>query len=98
MVQRDENGKVKPGSVLNPHGRPKKEREVKFYELTLNSVTFDDWKEIIEKAVRQAKNGDAVARKWLSDYLMGPPVQRSEVDATVKANMSWKDFIQNGND
>ena len=82
----------------NPNGRPKKEREQRFLEITLSTVTFDDWKDIVTKAVKQAKTGDAVARKWLSDYLMGPPVQRSEVDATVKANMSWKDFIQNGND
>ena len=56
-----------------------KERETKFYEITLTAVTFDDWKAIVTKAKDQAKRGDAVARKWLADYLMGPPVQRNEI-------------------
>ena len=78
MVARDETGKFAKGNEGGP-GRPKKEREQRFYEITLSSVTFEDWKEIIEKAVTQAKKGDAVARKFLADYLIGPPVQRSEL-------------------
>lgn len=77
MAERDENGKFVKGNPGGP-GRPKKEREMKFYDLTLSTVTFDDWKEIIKKAVIQAKRGDGVARKWLADYIMGPPVQRLE--------------------
>ena len=38
-----------------------------------------NWKAIVGKAIAQAKKGDPVARKWLSDYLMGQPVQRSEI-------------------
>jgi hypothetical protein len=79
MVERDENGQVKAGSVLNPKGRPKKEREQRFLEITLSTVTFDDWKDIVGKAVKQAKSGDAVARKWLSDYIIGPPAQKTEL-------------------
>jgi hypothetical protein len=57
-------------------GRPKKEREVRFMEITLSAVTFEDWQKIVEKAVIQAKRGDNAARKWLGDYLVGVPVQR----------------------
>jgi hypothetical protein len=78
MAERDENGKFVKGNPGGP-GRPKKEREQKFYDLTLSAVTFDDWKAIVRKAVDQAKRGDQQARKWLSDYLIGPPVQRQEV-------------------
>ena len=77
MAERDESGKFAKGNPGGP-GRPKKEREERFYEITLAAVTFDDWKEIVRKAVAQAKKGDSVARKFLADYLIGPPVQRQE--------------------
>lgn len=77
MNERDENGKFKSGNPGGP-GRPKKEREVRYYEIMQTACSFSDWKEIVEKAVQQAKRGDAVARKWLSDNLMGVPVQRME--------------------
>ncbi len=67
-----------PGEVRNPKGRPTKEREEKYLDVTLTAVTFEDWKKIVHKARDQALKGDAVARKWLSDYLIGPPVQRQE--------------------
>lgn len=48
-------------------------------EITLSNVTFDDWKAIIRKAVFQAKRGNTNARKFLADYLMGPPNQRMDI-------------------
>lgn len=79
MVERGENGQLKKGSVLNPAGRPKKAREERYLEILLTTVTFDDWKKIVERAVDQAKRGDATARKWLADYAIGAPVQKQEV-------------------
>ena len=78
MPARDDSGQFAKGNPGGP-GRPKKEREERFYEITLTVVTFEDWKSIVWKAVADAKRGDAVARKFLADYLMGPPVQRQEV-------------------
>lgn len=79
MVERGEGGKLKKGSVLNPNGRPKKEREIQYREVMVSVVTLDRWKKIIAKAADQAERGDSVARKWLADYLIGTPVQKSEV-------------------
>ena len=76
--QRDENGRFVKGHNGGP-GRPKKKREARFLEITLSACTFTDWREIVKKAVEQAKAGDATARKWLGDYLQGPPVQRTEL-------------------
>ena len=70
---RDESGRFVKGQSGNQKGRAKKERETRFYEITLASVTYDDWKDIVIKAVAQAKRGDPTARKWLSDYLIGEP-------------------------
>lgn len=77
MADRGADGRFVKGNPGGP-GRPPKEREEKYYEILLNTVTFADWKEIIQKAAAQAKKGDATARKWLSDYIVGAPVQRVE--------------------
>jgi hypothetical protein len=42
-------------------------------------VPFERWKRIVEKAADQAERGDAVARKWLSDYLVGAAQQRLDI-------------------
>lgn len=52
-------------------------------------VTSEDWAEIINTAVEQAIGGDRHARKWIGDYLMGPPVQRVEAEVEVKAKQSF---------
>lgn len=79
MTERDEKGRFVPGQSGNPNGRLPQPREKRFYEITLSACTFDDWTEIVKKAVAQAKRGDPTARKWLSDYIIGPPTQRQEV-------------------
>lgn len=48
-------------------------------EITLSNVTFEDWKAVIRKAVSQAKRGNTNARKFLADYLIGPPNQRMDI-------------------
>ena len=66
---RDAKGRFVKGTSGNPKGRPSKEREEKYYNLAMNTVTFADWQRIIARAVKDAIRGDASARKWLSDYL-----------------------------
>ena len=78
MMQRDDKGRFVRGNKASP-GRPPKEREIKFYELTLSAVSDTDWEDIVCTAVRLAKRGDAQARKWLSDYLIGVPSQSLEL-------------------
>lgn len=79
MAEERINGRFAPGTSGNPKGRPKKEREEQYLHIALSAVSFHDWREIIKKAAAQAKRGDAVARKWLGDYLMGAPIQRTEL-------------------
>ena len=79
MRERDEKGRfVNGNSASVGKGRPPKEREDRYYEITMNACTFKDWNTIVSKAVSQAKRGDSVARKFLADYLVGPPPQRHE--------------------
>lgn len=71
---RDKKGRFAEGNGGGP-GRSPKKREERFLEITRSKVTFKDWGEIIEKAVEQAKRGNPIARKFLADYLIGPPAQ-----------------------
>lgn len=57
-------------------------------------VTSEKWTAIILKAVDQATVGDWRARKWLGDYLMGPPVQRIEAEVDVKDSRSFSDEMR----
>lgn len=89
---RDEKGRFVKGSAGNPHGRPPKEREVRFYEITLATVTFEDWRDIVVRAVQDAKRGDTAARKWLADYLIGTPEQNVSIVADVETRNTVFDY------
>jgi len=72
-------GGFQKGISGNPGGRATRYREDRYREITLNTITFDDWRRIVLKARDQALKGDAVARKWLADYLIGLPIQKQEI-------------------
>lgn len=78
MMARDEHGRFAKGNCGGP-GRPRRNREQEYHEILVSVVTPDEWRQIVMKAVDQAKRGDNVARKWLADYLIGPPVERREL-------------------
>jgi len=83
MTERDNKGRFIKGSSGNPTGRAPRKREERYYEILISTVTFDDWKDIVKKAADQAKRGDAVARKWLSDYIVGVPEQNYSGDVRI---------------
>jgi hypothetical protein len=83
MTERDARGRFVAGngaSKGNRGGRPPKKREERYYEILISSVTFEDWKAIVKKAADQARRGDATARKWLADYIVGVPEQTQNVN------------------
>jgi hypothetical protein len=79
MTDRAPDGKFVKGSPGISPGRPTKEREVRYQEIMLSTCSFDDWEKIIKKAVKLALDGDSDARKWLSENLIGKPLQRTEM-------------------
>lgn len=77
---RDGKGRFASGNQLGVGGgRPRRSAEEQYLQTLVALVKKEDWQDIIEKAKEQAKSGDDKARRWLSDYLMGKPVERVEM-------------------
>jgi hypothetical protein len=85
----------KKGQSGNPKGRPKKEYEIEYSNIIQSQCSTSDWREICRVAITQAKRGDEKARKWLSDNLVGLPIQKSEITGkdgnSIKVTLSGND-------
>jgi len=84
-MTRNPNGTFAPGNPGGP-GRPKRQTEAAYLVALSEAVTLDDWKEIARAAVAAAKAGDAAARKWLSDYLLGVNPPQAERPSLARAH------------
>ena len=49
----------------------------------LDAVTLDDWRSVVNNAKTLAQAGDAQARAWLAQYLMGKPAGSAPTPLTV---------------
>lgn len=81
MAERNEKGQFTSGNGGGP-GRPARATEEKFLGALVGSVTMKDWKDIVTVHIKRAKRGDPFSTKWLSDYLMGPAIQRLQHEGT----------------
>ncbi len=53
--------------------------------ILLDTVTLDDWRDVVTGTLRAAKEGDPQARAWLAQYLVGKPVGKAPTPLTVVA-------------
>lgn len=49
----------------------------------LDTVTLDDWRNVVTGALQAAKDGDPQARNWLAQYLIGRPEGKAPTPLTV---------------
>ena len=49
----------------------------------LDTVTLDDWRDVVAGTLQAAKGGDAQARNWLAQYLIGRPEGKAPTPLTV---------------
>ena len=94
-VARDAKGRFVKGESGNPQGRLPKQVEQTYLQVCEGVCSFDVWREIVAKAVEQAKRGDARARQWLSDYLVGKPlpmVMALQVNQKTEIVIKWVDI------
>ena len=69
---RDKNGKFVKGYEGGP-GRPKRSTERAYLDIIASVCTPEVWREVVNKALEDAKKGDAKAREWLAAYVVGKP-------------------------
>lgn len=60
-----------------------------------STVSEDDWVEIIKRAILDARRGDTAARKFIADYLVGPPVEKKEHSGTLTVVIDWDEPANN---
>lgn len=72
LSERDQHGRFEPGNSGGP-GRPKRAVEKEYLAVISETCSVEEWRAIVELAVKQAKNGQEKAREWLASYLVGKP-------------------------
>lgn len=87
-------GQFKKGNAFgvgNRGGRPPRAVELSFLSTLTSTVSPEDWAGIIQKAITQALEGDWRARAWLSNYLMGTPIQRVQAEVDISGQTEFAD-------
>ena len=72
MPEGDANGRFTKGYKGGP-GRPPRRTESEYLNITANKVPLNQWQRVVQKALKDALDGDKHARRWLSDFLIGRP-------------------------
>ena len=62
---------------------PHRRIEADYLRTLLDTVTPDDWREVVAATLAAAKQGDAQARTWLAHYLIGKPTTEAPSALTV---------------
>ena len=57
--------------------------ETDYMNVLLDAVSVEDWRDIVTAVVAAAKAGDAGARQWLAQYLIGRPGATAPTPLTV---------------
>ena len=57
--------------------------ESDYMGVLLDTVTLDDWRDVVAGALQAAKGGDPAARAWLAQYLVGKPETKAPSALTV---------------
>ena len=96
---RDENGRFTEGhrlSVGNGGGRPKRSVEERCLAQLVKAVSEEDLDKMISVGLSRAKAGDIAWAKLLLGYLIGLPIQRTEISGPnggkVEVNLTWGDY------
>ena len=89
---RNSKGQFVKGNKGGP-GRPKRTKEEKYLTSMVRCVKLKDWRDIVQRAIADAKDGDAKAREWLSNYLLGKPSQELKVkgETDLRILLEWDD-------
>jgi hypothetical protein len=57
-----------------------------YMAVLLDTVSLDDWRDVVAQTLQLAKQGDPQARAWLAQYLVGRPEGKAPTPMTVVVN------------
>jgi len=57
--------------------------ESDYMGVLLDTVSLDDWRDVVAATLELAKQGDPQARAWLAQYLVGKPEAKAPTPLTV---------------
>ncbi len=77
--------KRKPSELLRGSGAHRR-TESDYMGVLLDTVSLDDWRDVIAGTLQLAKQGDPQARAWLAQYLVGKPEAKAPTPLTVVVN------------
>jgi len=73
----------KPTTRLIPGHATHTRTQESYMGALLDAVSLDDWREVVTGAVQAAKGGDAQARAWLGQHLVGKPESKAPTAVNV---------------
>ncbi len=74
--------KKRPPELIRGHATHRR-TESDYMGALLDTVTLDDWRDVVAGTLQAAKGGDAQARNWLAQYLIGRPEGKAPTPLTV---------------
>ena len=86
-MERDGNGRFVKGYKGGP-GRPSHRAEADYLKATTSRVSVAEWSKVIDRALKDAKDGDARARQFLAEYLLGKPEQVLSLKTTETVQLA----------
>jgi hypothetical protein len=78
---RDTKGRFTKGNKIGI-GRPRRSVEEKYLKCLRDNVSLEDFKVMVQQALKKAKGGDVALFKLLLNYLIGLPTQYTVTDVT----------------
>lgn len=91
---RDRHGRFANGNPGGP-GRPKRSTENDYLAVLRDTVSLDDWRDVVARALLDAKAGDTAARTWLTKYLVGErPPDLSDLAAAEEYELQVEELIR----
>jgi hypothetical protein len=92
-TDRNANGRFAAGWHGGP-GRPRRTVEAQYLIALRESVPLELWNKVCETAVAQAVAGDAKAREWLANYLIGRPIEAVAVEEPQGPRLTLWDLLE----
>ncbi len=82
----------KPSYIKGPFTHRRTEAD--YMGVLLDAVTLEEWRSVVLSTVAAAKAGDASARAWLAQYLVGKPSMTAPSPLTIVVQqLSGRDVL-----